>query len=132
MATYSSVLAWRVPRTGEPGGLPSMGSHRIGHDWSDLAARRGIPVCLQIYFKINNSKLKIKRWFKIVCVSVNKEDSHCRMHADYKYKTKYKLLLINNYEQQLTWMHFTWRYFLFIWYQLRYQLDSWYQIKIIL
>ena len=38
MATHSSVLAWRISRTGEPGGLPSMGSHRVGHDWSDLAA----------------------------------------------------------------------------------------------
>ena len=32
MATYSSVLAWRIPGMGEPGGLPSMGSHRVGHD----------------------------------------------------------------------------------------------------
>ena len=38
MATHSSVLAWRIPGMGEPGGLPSMGSHRVGHDWSDLAA----------------------------------------------------------------------------------------------
>ena len=38
MATHSSVLAWRIPRMGKPGGLPSMGSHRVGHDWSDLAA----------------------------------------------------------------------------------------------
>ena len=38
MATHASVLAWRIPGTGEPGGLPSMGSHRVGHDWSDLAA----------------------------------------------------------------------------------------------
>ena len=38
MATHSSVLAWRIPGMGEPGGLPSMGSHRLGHDWSDLAA----------------------------------------------------------------------------------------------
>ena len=38
MATHSSVLALRIPGTGEPGGLPSMGSHRVGHDWSDLAA----------------------------------------------------------------------------------------------
>ena len=38
MATHSSVLPWRVPGTREPGGLPSMGSHRVGHDWSDLAA----------------------------------------------------------------------------------------------
>ena len=38
MATHSSVLAWRNPGTGEPGGLPSMGLHRVGHNWSDLAA----------------------------------------------------------------------------------------------
>ena len=36
--THSSVLAWRIPGTGKPGWLPSMGSHRVGHDWSDLAA----------------------------------------------------------------------------------------------
>ena len=36
MATHSSVLAWRIPGTAEPGGLPSVGSHRVGHDWSDL------------------------------------------------------------------------------------------------
>ena len=38
MASHSSVLAWRIPGTGHPGGLPSMGSHRVGHDWSDSAA----------------------------------------------------------------------------------------------
>ena len=38
MATHSSVLAWRIPGTGEPGGLRSMGSHRVGHDRSNLAA----------------------------------------------------------------------------------------------
>ena len=38
MATLSSVLAWRIPGMGEPGWLPSMGSHRVGYNWSDLAA----------------------------------------------------------------------------------------------
>ena len=38
MATHSSVLAWRITGTAEPGGLPSMGSHRVRHNWSDLAA----------------------------------------------------------------------------------------------
>ena len=38
MATHSSVLAWRIPGTGESGGLPSRRSHRVGHDWSDAAA----------------------------------------------------------------------------------------------
>ena len=42
MATHSSVLAWRIPGTGEPGGLLSMGSHRVGHDWSDLAAAAAV------------------------------------------------------------------------------------------
>ena len=38
MATHSSVLAWRIPGTGEPRGLPTMGLHRVGRDWSALAA----------------------------------------------------------------------------------------------
>ena len=38
MATHSSVLAWRIPGMMGPGGLPSMGLHRVGHDWSDFAA----------------------------------------------------------------------------------------------
>ena len=49
MATHSSVLAWRIPGTGEPGGLPSMGSHRVRHDWSDLAAAACI-LCPQVPF----------------------------------------------------------------------------------
>ena len=43
MATHSSVLAWRIPGMGEPGRLLSMGSHRVGHDWSDLAAAAAAP-----------------------------------------------------------------------------------------
>ena len=42
MATYSSVLAWRIPGTAEPGRLPSMGSHRVGHDWGDAAAAAAV------------------------------------------------------------------------------------------
>ena len=37
MATHSSALPWRIPGTGDPSGLPSMGSHRVGHNLSDLA-----------------------------------------------------------------------------------------------
>ena len=47
MVTHSSVLAWRIPGTGEPGGLPSMGSHRVGHDLRDLAA----AVCLGHHYQ---------------------------------------------------------------------------------
>ena len=48
MATHSSVHAWRIPGMAEPGGLPSMGLHRVGHDWNDLAAAEtepGDPQC---------------------------------------------------------------------------------------
>ena len=49
MATHSSVLAWRIRGTGEPGGLPSMGSHRVGHDRSDLAAAAAATTILYRY-----------------------------------------------------------------------------------
>ena len=53
MATHSSVLAWRLPGAGEPGGLPSMGSHRVGHDWSDVAVAAAEPYfCLYSSFKL--------------------------------------------------------------------------------
>ena len=44
MAAHSSVIAWRIPGTGEPGGLPSMGTHRVRHDWSDLAVAVAVAV----------------------------------------------------------------------------------------
>ena len=46
IAAHSSVLAWRIPGTGEPGVLLSMGSHRVGHDWSNLAAVEFLPLNL--------------------------------------------------------------------------------------
>ena len=46
MATHSSVLAWRIAGTAEPGGQPSMGSHRIGHDWSHSAAAAAASIYL--------------------------------------------------------------------------------------
>ena len=49
MATHSSVLAWRIPGMGEPGGLPSMGSHRVAHDWSDLVAAAAAIYTFQCY-----------------------------------------------------------------------------------
>ena len=45
MATHSSTLTWRIPGTGEPGGLQSMGLHRVGHDWNDLAAAAAPDIC---------------------------------------------------------------------------------------
>ena len=63
MATHSSVLAWRIPGMGEPGRLPSMGSHRVGHDWSDLAA--DILLCLYTGRKSWNGGMqwsRLSRW----------------------------------------------------------------------
>ena len=75
MATHSSVLAWRIPGTEEPGRRPSMGLHRVGHDWSDLAAAApadcrflwsgawlGALKDLMIYLK------KTKRWKETVII----------------------------------------------------------------
>ena len=66
MATHSSVLAWRIPGTEEPGRRPSMGSHRVGHNWSDLAAaaagkNTGVGCCplLQGIFPSQGSKLHL-------------------------------------------------------------------------
>ena len=50
MATHSSVLACRIPGTEETGGLPSMGSHRVGHDWRDLAVSNIKVTFFQLFF----------------------------------------------------------------------------------
>ena len=70
MATHFSVLAWRIPGTGEPGGLLSMGSHKIGHDWSDLAAAAAAAavICVSVslflpiflYVDINKKEAQYK------------------------------------------------------------------------
>ena len=54
MATHSSVLAWRITGTGEPGGLPSLGSHKVGHDWSDLTA----AACIRHYVRSDRDRDK--------------------------------------------------------------------------
>ena len=57
MVAHSSVLAWRIPGTGEPGGLPSMGLHRVDHDWGDLAAAAAAAAasfCVEISILIDS------------------------------------------------------------------------------
>ena len=54
MATHSRVLAWRIPGTGEPGELPSMWSHRVGHDWNDLAAAAAAFANRSIFFSVRS------------------------------------------------------------------------------
>ena len=71
MATHSSVLAWRIPGTGEPSGLPSMGSHRLGHDWSDSAAALKLQIpghhprlgWISQETKPNNLYFEASRWW---------------------------------------------------------------------
>ena len=51
MAIHSSTLAWRIPGTEEPSGLPSMGSHRVGHNWSDLVTAADTTVWLRMHWE---------------------------------------------------------------------------------
>ena len=60
MATHSSVLAWRIPGSGDPGGLPSMGSHRVGHNWSDVAAVAADYITTEERMKTNDISINIK------------------------------------------------------------------------
>ena len=77
MATHSSVFAWRIPGIGEPGGLPSVGSHRVEHDWSNLAA-----AAAAINIRVNFSQVnyiiiipiknqEVLYWHKDRCLSSN-------------------------------------------------------------
>ena len=73
MATHSSVLAWRIPGKGEPGGLPSMESHRVGHDWSDLAAAWRTPSREETLLKGR----KLFLWFSRMHVKCAKMENLC-------------------------------------------------------
>ena len=72
MATHSSVLAWRIPGMGEPGGLPSMGSHRVRHDWGDLAAAATYAynncefTCLNIFIILNTLQFLLLMMLKLI------------------------------------------------------------------
>ena len=57
MATHSSILAWRIPGMGEPGGLPSVGSYRVGHNWGDLAVAAAAQVS-KVMLKILQARLQ--------------------------------------------------------------------------
>ena len=65
MATHSSVLAWRIPGTGEPGGLLSMESYRVGHDWSDLAA-----AAAAVDFHLFREEILTQPYFSVINLSV--------------------------------------------------------------
>ena len=61
MATHSSVLAWRIPGTGEPGGLPFLGLHRVRHDWSD-AATAAAEILNRIFTQLKILLLIVIAW----------------------------------------------------------------------
>ena len=69
MAAHSSILAWRITGTADPGGLPSMGSHRVGNDWSDLAAAAAINIILCV--QTNDLRHPIAVCHVLNCFSVS-------------------------------------------------------------
>ena len=74
IATHSSVLAWRTPGMGEPGGRPSMGSHRVRHDWSGLAATAAAaacPLCCWCHPTISSSVVPFSSIFPSIRVIYN-------------------------------------------------------------
>ena len=80
MATHSTVPAWRIPGTGEPGGLPSMGSHRVRHDWSDVAAAAADliltchqPHCSKQVIRIQPLTMSRNKNHKVIAVKIEKE-----------------------------------------------------------
>ena len=93
MATHSGGLAWRIPGTGEPGGLPSVGSHRVGHDWSDLAAAAAAKKNRSII--LSRETEEFSSAFKI------HEFPHSCIHEEYFY------ILENlvNWYQYLNWFY---------------------------
>ena len=73
LKSHSSVLAWRIPGMAEPGGLPSMGSHRVGHDWRDLAAA---AAAMTNNASVNECKYGTPYWCKSNCEMVS-ENWNC-------------------------------------------------------
>ena len=87
MATHSSVLAWRIPGTGEPGGLLSMASHRVGHNWSDLAAAAAAAEFIKLV------SAQLGRSLEAICFWVS--SSPTQPHASCKQASKVALVVKN-------------------------------------
>ena len=107
MATHSSVLAWRIPGTAEPGGLPSMGS-RVGHDWSGLAAEKhgrlllGFPV-----FPVHVAAAQIADTWQNTCIWLLKKS----FFRDYTYYLLLWLLYHINVNHSIqTWKFALWTF----------------------
>ena len=106
MATHSSILAWRIPGTEEPSGLPSMGLHRVGQDWSDLAA------AAVVQYMMNNKTLALQQ-----CIPVSSYHLGNKQCSLSSFLLFYKIVLLryyvfsvftalHNHHQNLTVKHF--------------------------
>ena len=69
VAPHSSTLAWKIPGTGEPGGLPSLGSHGVGHDWSDLAAAAAVHILCPFFHQLDFLLLRCVRFLYILGIT---------------------------------------------------------------
>ena len=94
MATHSSVLAWRIPGTGEPGGLLSLGSHRVGHDWSNLAAAQIVQVHL------------LKIYKELYCYYLNHQTKNCHWSLIMTYVLISKDIINSSSSMLSLWMDF--------------------------
>ena len=83
MATHSSVLAWRIPGSAEPGGLLSMGSHRVGHDWRDLAAAAAAwsPYSVTISAEFQRPLEALAQLFAVLLFMACFSTAHCILLA---------------------------------------------------
>ena len=113
MATHSSVLAWRIPGMGEPDGLPSMGSHRVGHNRSDLAAAaaglgdewRSWQITLHGAAESVTTEHARKEWVRLLSEGVEQD----RQRENSVALTWASEISINSWEEEIEWARETGR-----------------------
>ena len=84
MATHSSVLAWRIPGTGEPGRQPSLGSQRVGHDWSDAAAVLCLHCCVRAFSSCSERGLPFLALCRLLSVVGSRLRSTSSWHIGFR------------------------------------------------